>query len=205
MTLTLLTALVDVVASQASLLPTMTAMKLCQMIVQADWDSDHPLKQLDLSPIEGVSSIYDFIDLSDENKLAMLEKGDALSIATFCNRYPALDVSSKTDLIPPHSPGQNLQFTFSIRSDYQDDTLLVPSLHYPFKHLESWCILITDANSSIIHSIKRITMTSSNIECFVDVEVPVEAGNMWRGRILIVCDSFVGADQECEVDLLLRS
>ena len=124
--LNLLTALVDVVASQAWMIPAMAAMKVCQMVMQAVWDSDHPLKQINLSPIEGISSIYDFIELPDDAKFALLENRDASSVADFCNRYPAPEVSWEAVTPGPYSPGQELQLKFTIKTDYKDDNLEVP-------------------------------------------------------------------------------
>ena len=190
--LNLLTALVDVVASQAWLTPAMAAMKVCQMVVQAVWDSDHPLKQLDLPPTEGIPSVYDFIELSDGDKLGILGERDALSAAAFCNRYPAPEVSWKVTGAEPCSPGQEVRVGFAIRTDYQDDNLQVPSLHHPLQRFESWWVVLADADSATIRSIKRITMTSPTAECMLDLEVPVEASGAWRGRVFVVCDSFVG-------------
>lgn len=199
--LNLLTAIVDVVASQAWLTPAMAAMRVCQMIVQGVWDSDPPLKQINLPPVEGISSIYDFIELPDDRKFALLENHDASSIAAFCNRYPAPEVSWEATTPGPYSPGQELRLKFTIQTDYQEDNLGVPSPHYPIRRLESWWILIADANSSTLRSIKRITMTLPIVECLVDLEVPVEASGAWKGKIFVVCDSFAGADQEHELDL----
>ena len=79
-------------------------------------------------------------------------------------------------------------------------------MHYPIRHFESWWILIVDATSSTIRSIKRVAMTLSVAECIVDFEIPGEtSGGSWNGRIFVVCDSFVGADQEHELVLPIEA
>src|SRR5579871_2253696 len=118
------------------MIPAMTAMRMCQMIVQGMWDTDHPLKQIDLIPTESISSVYDFIELSDKEKYALLENRDASMIATFCNRYPAPEISWEIVPSGPYSSGQELQLKFIIQTDYQEDNLNAPSSHYPIRHLE---------------------------------------------------------------------
>ena len=160
----LLTALVDVVASQGWWTPVMAGMRVCQMIVQGVWDSDHPLKQLDVPPVEGISSIYEFIELSEDEKRAMLEGRDASTVAVLCNRYPAPGVSWQVIPDGPYSGGQVVQLRVRMEVEYGDDDLQVPSLRYPIKHFESWWIVITDMDDTTIRSIKRITGTSAVVE-----------------------------------------
>ena len=207
MAFNLLTALVDVVASQGWWTPGMAAMRICQMIVQGMWDSDHPLKQIDLSPVEGISTVYDFIELSEGEKDVMLEGKDASTVAIICNRYPAPEVSWQVIPVGPHSQGQVVQLRVRMEMGYEDDNLQVPSLHYPINHFESWWIVITDMedDNTSIHSIKRITVTSPIVEGVLDVELPVEGNDVWKGKMMVICDSFVGADQEHEIVLPLTA
>ena len=97
------------------------------MIVQGMWDSDHPLKQLDLSPVEGISTVYDCIELSEDEKDVMVEGRDASRVTVICNRYPGLGVSWQVIPVGPHSQGQVVQLR--VRMEYEDDDLQVPSLH----------------------------------------------------------------------------
>ena len=116
-----------------------------------------------------------------------------------------LKCPGKLSLNGPYSPGQELRLKFTIQTDYQDDDLKVPSPHYPIRRFESWWILISDAHSSTLCSIKRVTMTMPIVECLVDLEIPVETGETWNGKIFVVCDSFAGADQEHELVLSIEA
>lgn len=101
----LIHALVDVVASSWWLNPALAAMELCQMIVQAMWDSDSEFLQLPhftpalvermkkLAP--EVESIYDIGDMDEAVSNAVfkdLTSQQKKDIVRACLRYPTIDV-----------------------------------------------------------------------------------------------------------------
>ena len=95
--------------------------------MQGVWDWDDSLKQLDLSPVEGISTVYDCIELSEDEKDVMVEGRDASTVTVICNRYPGLGVSWQVIPAGPHSLGQVVQLR--VRMEVEDDNLQVPSLH----------------------------------------------------------------------------
>ena len=90
-------------------------------------NGDDSLKQLDLSPVEGISTVYDCIELSEDEKDVMVEGRDASTVTVICNRYPGLGVSWQVIPAGPHSLGQVVQLR--VRMEDEDDDLQVPSLH----------------------------------------------------------------------------
>ena len=89
---------------------------------------DDSLKQIDLSPVEGISTVYDCIELSEDEKDVMVEGRDASTVTVICNRYPGLGVSWQVIPDGPHSLGQVVQLRVRMEVD-EDDNLQVPSLH----------------------------------------------------------------------------
>ena len=97
--------------------------------MQGVWEWDDSLKQLDLSPVEGISTVYDCIELSEDEKDVMVEGRDASTVTVICNRYPGLGVSWQVIHAGAHSLGQVVQLRVRMEVEYEDDDLQVPSLH----------------------------------------------------------------------------
>jgi pre-mRNA-splicing helicase BRR2 len=99
----LIQAMVDVISSSGWLLPALVAMELSQMVTQAIWSSDSPLRQLPHFSSEmiergkkmGVESIFDLQELDDKTRGAFLKglsKKEQADVAKYCNRYPSIDL-----------------------------------------------------------------------------------------------------------------
>ena len=89
-------ACVDVLSSNGWLSPAIAAMELAQMVTQAMWSKDSYLKQLpnfskdliDTCVGRGVESIFDVMELEDEDRNKLLNMTDIqmADVARFCNR-----------------------------------------------------------------------------------------------------------------------
>ena len=92
----LIQASVDVLSSNGWLSPAIAAMELAQMVTQAMWSKDSYLKQLphfskdlvDTCVGRGVESIFDIMELEDEDRNNLLNMSDIqmADVARFCNR-----------------------------------------------------------------------------------------------------------------------
>lgn len=88
--LTLLSACVDVMSSNAWL-NALGAMDLSQMVVQAMWESDSPLKQIPHFETDvikrcqdaGVESVYDIMDMEDDKRNQLLQMDNRQMWASF--------------------------------------------------------------------------------------------------------------------------
>lgn len=99
----LLTAMVDVILSGGWLKPAIAAIELCQMLIQAVWDSDSSLMQLAhidrnraalLKDSFEVSDIFAFVDMEDADRneaLKGLSENQVTEIATACQQFPFID------------------------------------------------------------------------------------------------------------------
>ena len=92
----LIQACVDVLSSNGWLSPAIAAMELAQMVTQAMWSKDSYLRQLphftkeliDASIGRGVESVFDIMELEDEDRNKLLNMSDMqmADVARFCNR-----------------------------------------------------------------------------------------------------------------------
>lgn len=117
----LLSASVDILSSEGHL-NAMAAIDLCQMVVQATWDKDSPLKQipyfdsriisrckaegyvtmgfrLSFQRLTSIETVYDFIAIENDevrDKILQMKTNDprVSAIAAFVNKYPNIDISS---------------------------------------------------------------------------------------------------------------
>ena len=88
-------ACVDVLSSNGWLSPAIAVMELAQMVTQAMWSKDSYLKQLphfskdliDSCVQRGVESIFDIMELEDEDRNKLLNMSDIqmADVARFCN------------------------------------------------------------------------------------------------------------------------
>ena len=88
-------ACVDVLSSNGWLSPAIGVMELAQMVTQAMWSKDSYLKQLphfskdliDSCVQRGVESIFDIMELEDEDRNKLLNMSDIqmADVARFCN------------------------------------------------------------------------------------------------------------------------
>ncbi|KAJ1966745.1 Pre-mRNA splicing [Dimargaris verticillata] len=99
----LIQACVDVLSSHGWLKPAMEAMELAQMCVQAQWNTESPLKQIPNFAREliqqakamGAESVFDVVEMADEDRqqlLASLGPRQVAQVADFVNRYPEIEV-----------------------------------------------------------------------------------------------------------------
>ncbi|KAJ1655811.1 Pre-mRNA-splicing helicase BRR2 [Dispira simplex] len=99
----LLQACVDVLASEGWLKPALATMELAQMCVQAQWDTDSPLRQVPHFSRElirraqelQVESVFDIMEMDDEQRQQLfsgLQPSQVNTIAAFVNRYPEIEV-----------------------------------------------------------------------------------------------------------------
>merc|ERR1712083_1062888 len=135
----LIQACVDVLSSNGWLSPAIAAMELAQMVTQGMWSKDSYLRQLphftkeliDASIGRGVDSVFDIMELEDEdrNKLLNMTDMQMADVARFCNRYPnielAYEVLDKEDL----ASGQTINIEVKLeREDEVTGPVIAPFL-----------------------------------------------------------------------------
>lgn len=162
----LLSSMIDILASQG-LMSALTVMDMYQMVMQALWDIDSPLKQIpyftnDIIKIckeKNIDSVYDIMELDDDVRDEILSFNDSelLNIASFVNTYPNIEIAHELDhKVVPMGSSQNI--TINIFRDDVPDSLETITPYYPAKHLEHWWIVLGDVSKQNVYAIKYVKL-----------------------------------------------
>ncbi|KAM3453768.1 hypothetical protein NHJ6243_009061 [Beauveria neobassiana] len=212
--LSLLSAIVDILSSDGHL-NTMNAMEMSQMVVQAMWDRDSPLKQIphfgpDVVKVAnefGIKDIFDFMEAMnpDENadyknlikRLGLSQKqlGEA---ANFTNdNYPDLELEHEVlaeDEIRAGEPAYlNVKIARNLEEEDGEYDSTVHAPFYPTKKMENWWLVVGDDKTNSLLAIKRVTIGR---ELNVRLEYTVPTPGNHELKLLLMSDSYVGVDQE---------
>ncbi|KAK7208425.1 Sec63 Brl domain-containing protein [Myxozyma melibiosi] len=210
--LNLLSACVDVMSSDGHL-NAMNAMDLSQMVVQAVWDRDSPLKQIphftrdvvERCKAEGVESVIDIMILEDDkrNELLQMNDRDLSDVARFANKYPSIDMSY--ELVNPDEivAGEPAELVVTLERDVDEEDepvdLTVYAPLYPTPKLENWWLVIGEASSKQLLAIKRVTIPKAEQKTKLEFVVPVAGKH--KLTVWCMCDSYVDADKEMEFEV----
>ncbi|KAH7326555.1 putative ATP dependent RNA helicase [Stachybotrys elegans] len=215
--LSLLSAMVDILSSEGHI-NAMNAMEMSQMVVQAVWDRDSPLKQIPHFTPEvvkvanefGIKDIFDFMEAMnpeenpDHGKLVKklgLSQSQLVEAANFTNdKYPDLELEHEVldeDEIRAGEPAYlSVKIVRNLDEDAEgeyDATVHAP--FYPGKKMENWWLVVGDEQTKNLLAIKRVTIGR---ELNVRVEYTVPAPGEHKLKLFLMSDSYIGVDQERE-------
>ncbi|KAJ5232624.1 Helicase C-terminal [Penicillium chermesinum] len=210
--LNLLSACVDVLSSEGHL-NAMNAMELSQMVVQAMWDRDSPLKQIphftpeiiEVAKEFNIHDIFEFMEAMDpdENKdhatlvkrLGLDNKQLAQAAEFTNNKYPniALDfeVEDPENITAGEPAYLNVKIEREVDEDEEPDTT-VHAPFYPQEKMESWWLVVGDEKTKSLLAIKRVTV-DRKLEQRLEYVVPTPGDH--ELTLYLMCDSYSGVDQ----------
>ncbi|MCJ1409201.1 DEIH-box ATPase [Ptychographa xylographoides] len=210
--LNLLSGCVDVLSSEGHL-NAMSAMEMSQMVVQAMWDRDSPLKQIPhfsdevakAVNAEGVTDIFEFMEaMSEKNSTSLvkrtgLENKQLQQAAEFTNnKYPNIDLEFNVEEgeIVAGSPAY-LKIKLQRDEDEDEDNDEEPdiSVHapfYPAKKVENWWLIVGGKDNSLL-AIKKVTI-GRKLELRLEYVVPTAGKHDLT--LYLMSDSYVGVDQD---------
>ena len=212
---TLLSGCVDVLSSEGHLQSATSAMEMCQMIVQAMWDRDSPLKQIPHFTPEAVAmaqkadinDVFDFMEaMSGKNTASLVkalgfDKKQLTQAAEFTNRYPSVDLEFEVlepDEVTAGAPSYlKVKIQREMDEDDEDEpeepdtTVVAP--YFPVKKTENWWLVVGGAGSLL--AIKKVSF-GAKLEVKLEYVVP-EPGKQDL-KLFLISDSYVGVDQEQE-------
>ncbi|KAI4153866.1 MAG: hypothetical protein LQ340_002049 [Diploschistes diacapsis] len=210
--ITLLSGCVDVLSSEGHLQSATSAMEVCQMIVQAMWDRDSPLKQIPHFTPEaiaaaqkaGINDVFDFIEaMSGKQSAAMVkalrfDKKQLVQAAEFTNKYPSVDMEFEVlepDEVTAGTPSYlkvKIQREVDEDDEEEPDTT-VEAPYFPVKKMENWWLVVGGGTSLL--AIKKVSF-GAKLEVKLEYVVP-EPGKQDL-KLFLISDSYVGVDQEQE-------
>ncbi|KAH9902242.1 Sec63 Brl domain-containing protein [Xylariomycetidae sp. FL2044] len=212
--LSLLSATVDVLSSDGHL-NAMNAMEMSQMVVQAMWDRDSPLKQIphfspDVVKVAnefGIKDIFDFMEAMnpEENsdyatlikRLGLTQTQLAQAAAFTNNKYPDInlefDVLDKDDIRAGEPAYLSVQIEREVDEEDGEVDTIVHAPFYPAKKLENWWLVVGEESTKTLLAIKRVTI-GRQLKVRLEYTVPTPGNH--ELKLFLMSDSYIGVDQE---------
>ncbi|ODQ78795.1 hypothetical protein BABINDRAFT_167978 [Babjeviella inositovora NRRL Y-12698] len=208
--LQLLYAAVDILSGEG-FLNAMNAIDLCQMVVQAIWDTTQPLLQVPFftdsvlakCKTAEVETVYDIMALEDDERdsiMAGLTPREVNKVAEFVNAYPNIEVTCEMGEIISDEPCDvvvTLSKDEEEEEDDDDDVVVAP--FYPSAKRAQWWVIIGDAATKQLYAIKKTNISGAVTKVKLQVSVPT-AGKQ-ELSVWAMCDSYIDADKEIALAL----
>eukprot|EP00298_Acanthocystis_sp_HF-20_P013056 c20188_g1_i1.p1 GENE.c20188_g1_i1~~c20188_g1_i1.p1 ORF type:complete len:1637 (-),score=765.18 c20188_g1_i1:25-4935(-) len=213
MAIRLLHAMIDVISSSGWLSCALACMELCQMIVQGLWDRDsvflqvpHFTKELsDKCHKSGAENVFELMELEDDERKKLLgfNSSQMADVARWCNRYPNIECTYEIEDRDDIHAGDSVTVVVNLKrdadeSEYQQSLPPVLSSHYPRRKDENWWLVVGDAETKQVLTIKRVALQYTS-QTKLEFEAP-EQGH-YAYTLFFMCDSYMGCDQEYELEL----
>eukprot|EP00747_Dinoflagellata_sp_TGD_P161473 gnl/TRDRNA2_/TRDRNA2_178087_c2_seq1.p1 gnl/TRDRNA2_/TRDRNA2_178087_c2~~gnl/TRDRNA2_/TRDRNA2_178087_c2_seq1.p1 ORF type:complete len:2167 (-),score=-96.49 gnl/TRDRNA2_/TRDRNA2_178087_c2_seq1:381-6881(-) len=211
----LISAMVDIIATENSINPLLATMELSQMIVQGQYSSDSPLLQLPhvskkfvdrYQKTRLIDSVYNVIDLDDADRKTLfkeLSETQMADVANVCNRYPDIYVNA----IVSRTDSSKNQFIVKVLLERSwDSNGPVPPVDaplYPAEKKEEWWIIGFHAASKLILFMKKVALDiRAELKWkFLMPNTPHDT----KFKLYLMCDSYIGCDQEHELSCSVES
>ncbi|CAN8000338.1 unnamed protein product [Ixodes hexagonus] len=198
----LIQACVDVLSSNGWLTPALAAMELAQMVTQALWNKDSYLKQLPHFNADvvkrcqehSVETVFDIMELEDEDRNKLLQMTDVqmADVAKFCNRYPNIELTYEIQGKDHIRCGSAVNVVVQLeREDEVVGPVIAPM--FPQKREEGWWVVIGEAKSNSLISIKRLSL-QQKAKVKLDFVAPAPGDHTYT--LYYMSDSYMGCDQE---------
>ena len=211
--LNLLSGCVDVLSSNGHL-NAMSAMEISQLVVQAMWDRDSPLKQIPFfgpyaikaandMGADDIPSLMDALDPSENKDYEKLIKrlglnGQQLAqAANFTNnKYPDIRLEFEVEDPGEITSGSPAYLKVRLQREIDEDIEVDTTVHAPFypqSKTENWWLVIGEESTKTLLAIKRITI---NRTMETKMDFTVSSPGEHELKLYLMCDSYVGVDQD---------
>ena len=202
----LIQACVDVIQQNGWLSPALSAMELSQMCVQAIWDKDSPLKQIPhfddaivdrLTALE-VEQVPDLMemDAKQRTEALQLDKSYMRDVVKYVNRFPSIEVElSLAD--PKVAQGDTATLVVNLEREIDEDEVVGPVIapYFPGKKEEGWWLVVGEPETKTLLAVRRITLQQRQTVNLA-FDVPESKLGPLSCKLYLMCDSYMGADQE---------
>lgn len=120
-------------------------------------------------------------------------------VILFCNHYPNVEVSYDIENKEDVSTGASSSLHVKLERDGKPQAVVAP--FFPQKKDESWWLVLGDPATNTLLANKRVTLQEAG-QYRLDF-VPPRAGDVTY-KLYFMCDSYVGCDQEYEIELSVK-
>lgn len=209
--LNLLSACVDVMSSN-SFLNALQAMDLSQMVVQAVWNTDSPLRQIphftkeviDRCLAANVKEVIDIPELEDEDRTKLLQMNNRqlADVAKFCNNFPDLEITHEVQDEDDLSAGSPINIVVNIERDADDDADgVVSAPFYPGTKTENWWLVVSKPATKQLLAIRKLPFKRQYDSTKLSFELPEGKHDL---QVLLVSDSYVSCDKSIDFSLNVK-
>lgn len=199
----LINALVDILSGNGYL-NAIIAMDVSQMIIQAVWDVDSPLRQVPYFDAQILSkcatmkieTVYDVMALEDEDReeILTMDNKKLVTVANFINSYPNIEMKYTFEDSKNVKTDKMNQITVEIIRDDEPDSLSVVSEKYPNEKDENWWLVIGELSTRELYAIKKVALKAEKNDFKMEFALPTTGEHTIS--IWCICDSYVDADKE---------
>ncbi|GMT33326.1 hypothetical protein PFISCL1PPCAC_24623 [Pristionchus fissidentatus] len=209
----LVQACVDVLSSNGWLSPAIHSMELSQMLTQSMYSNEPYLKQLphctpallERAKEKKVDSVFELLELEEDvrSDILQMENVQIADVAKFCNNYPSIEVEHEVQN-ESVTVGDTVMVSVSMERENDVNGLAPPVVAplFPQKRKEEgWWLVMGEPASNTLCSIKRLTI-NEKAKMTLDF-APTHAGKATY-KLYFICDSYLGADQEFDIDLKIE-
>ncbi|KAG0662889.1 DEIH-box ATPase [Maudiozyma exigua] len=207
----LVNTLVDILGGNGYLNATI-AMDISQMVTQAIWDVDSPLRQipyfdeniLQKCAEKRVETVYDIMALEDEDRdeILTMDNEKIMTVAKFINNYPNIEMKYTLENVKNIVPNRLNKLTVVIDRDDEPESLSVVSERFPFAKNEGWWIVVGETATRQLYALKRVSLKEEHNQYEVEFMLP-ETGEhsitLW-----CICDSYMDTDKEVTFEVNVK-
>lgn len=207
-------AMVDVIASHGWLQPALAAMEMAQMLIQAQWDSESPLRQLPgmtnamlkIASELSIESVFDLIDDEDKRNTlsARIDQSQLAALATAVNKYPNVELdyqlsAQETEAGVPISVQAQLK-----RLDGPVSDLTVPAPFFSDPREEAWWLCLGSPSERTILAIKRVACKPGQSVCQITLDFTAPPTSVSL-KLYLISECWLGCDQEFDLSIVVNS
>uniref|UniRef100_A0A0A9Z0U1 U5 small nuclear ribonucleoprotein helicase n=1 Tax=Lygus hesperus TaxID=30085 RepID=A0A0A9Z0U1_LYGHE len=127
-------------------------------------------------------------------------------VATFCNAFPDIQFEYESPSTTVHAETANTLSVLLQRMDLETEEAVkeiqVPAALYPENRTESWYIVLADVHANRVWGMKRIVCNRATTAVKVPYRAP--ATGIYDLQLLLLSDSWVGVDRQCELTITVE-
>ncbi|SMN21670.1 similar to Saccharomyces cerevisiae YER172C BRR2 RNA-dependent ATPase RNA helicase (DEIH box) [Maudiozyma saulgeensis] len=208
---TLVSAFADVLAGNGFLNAT-TVMDISQMLTQAVWDVDNPLRQIPYfdenilakCKEKNVETVYDIMALEDDERddLLTMDIDKVMTVANFINNYPNIEMKYSMENTQNIAVNELNKLFVTITRDDEPESLSVVSEKFPVEKKEGWWIVVGETSTRELYAMKKVSLKEELNEYQIEFMLP-NSGNhsitLW-----CICDSYVDTDKEVTFEVTVK-
>ena len=187
-------------------------MDISQMVTQAIWDVDSPLRQipyfdeqtLQKCTEKKVETVYDIMALEDEDRdeILTMNNDKIMMVAKFINNYPNIEMKYSLENAKNIVVNELNKLTVVIDRDGEPESLAVVSERFPISKTEGWWIVVGETSTRQLYALKRVSLKEEHNQFEIEFMLPEEGEHsitLW-----CICDSYMDADKEVTFDIKVK-